>query len=212
MGGIRSACAPAIIGLNFWGNHTIHPDTTIRMAKEIPGMESRERGAFAHRWILEDLIDKGFAVATAFRGEIVPESPSHYSEGILSLFPENRGQSKMGAIGTWAWALSRIVDYLEMNPAIDSERFIVSGHSRLGKSALWAAAQDTRFHAVFANNTGCMGAALSRREFGETLSLSPVKKSTYELRRIRFTLLSVQMYHSTNYEGGGCQYMHPKHK
>ena len=162
---------PAIIGLNFWGNHTLHEMPGIRKAPEIPGMEAKERGSFSHRWPLESLIDRGCAVITAFRGEIVPESAAHCHEGILALFPENSGDSKMGAIGAWAWALSRLADYASSITEIDSRRLAVIGHSRLGKAALWAAAQDARFARVFANNTGCMGAALSRREFGETVAI-----------------------------------------
>ncbi|TVP75810.1 MAG: acetylxylan esterase [Puniceicoccaceae bacterium] len=163
--------APVLIGLNFWGNHTIDAETSIRMPPVIPDMETRERGSMARRWHLEDLIDRGYAVATAFRGEIVPESYTHFPDGVLSLFPENTGDEKMGAIGGWAWALSRIADYVTPIPEIDNSRMTVFGHSRLGKAALWAGAQDTRFSAVFANNSGCMGAALSRREFGETVAI-----------------------------------------
>jgi len=162
---------PVLIGLNFWGNHTTDAEPSIRIPAPVSGMEQKERGAFARRWNLEDLIDRGYAVATAFRGEIVPESQTHFAEGLLSLFPENTGDHQMGAIGAWAWSLSRILDYAASIPEIDARRATVFGHSRLGKSALWAAAQDPRFSAVFANNSGCMGAALSRREFGETVAI-----------------------------------------
>lgn len=162
---------PAIVALNFWGNHTIHPDPAIQRAATAPGMQMMERGSHARRWNLEELIDRGYAVATAFRGQVAPENTEHYATGILSLFPENTGDNKMGSIGAWAWSLSRIADYLITLPEVDASRLIVAGHSRLGKSALWAAAQDQRFAAVFANNSGCMGAALSRRRFGETLGI-----------------------------------------
>lgn len=162
---------PAIVALNFWGNHTIDAEPSIQTPDPVPGMEQKERGSYSRRWNLEQLIDRGYAVATAFRGEIVPESSAHFSEGILAIFPENTGDTRMGAIGAWAWSLSRIADYLAAIPEIDSSRLIVAGHSRLGKAALWAAAQDTRFSTVFANDTGCMGAALSRRRFGETVEI-----------------------------------------
>lgn len=160
-----------ILALNFWGNHTINANPAIRIAPTIPQMEERERGSHAHRWNLECLIERGYGVATAFRGEIAPDHGEHFAEGVLTLFPENEGPSRMGAIGTWAWALSRIADYLVTVPEIDPRGLVVAGHSRLAKAALWAAAQDERFSAVFANNSGCMGAALSRRRFGETVAI-----------------------------------------
>lgn len=162
---------PVFVGLNFWGNHTIHEMPAIRQAREIPGMEVEERGAFAHRWNLEKVIDAGYAVATAFRGELVPDNPELYNTGILNLFKDSPETPPMGAVGAWAWSLSRILDCLEVMPEIDHHRAIVIGHSRLGKAALWAAAQDERFAAVIANNSGCLGAALSRRRFGETVGI-----------------------------------------
>jgi hypothetical protein len=163
--------APALIGLNFWGNHTLSLDPAFRASAPAPGMESKERGSFARRWPLETLIDQGYAVVTAFRGEITPDNPQHHQSGVLSLFPENTGESRMGAVGAWSWTLSRLADHALTFPDIDATRLTVVGHSRLGKAALWAAAQDTRFSRVFANNSGCMGGALSRREFGETVAL-----------------------------------------
>ena len=162
---------PALVGLNFWGNHTIDPDPSILISSPAPGMDAKARGLNARRWNLENLVDRGYAVATAYRGEIAPDTPEQFHTGILALFPENVGDDRMGAIGAWAWALSRIADHLATLPEIDSARLTVVGHSRLGKAALWAAAQDERFSAVFANGTGCLGAALSRRQFGETVAI-----------------------------------------
>src|SRR5690606_7556198 len=77
----------------------------------------------------------------------------------------------MKAIGAWAWAAGRIMDYFEKDSNIDASKVVVVGHSRGGKASLWAAAQDPRFAICVTNNSGNTGAALSRRWFGETVKI-----------------------------------------
>jgi len=162
---------PVFIGLNFFGNHTVHPAPFIREGPVPPGVKPIARGERAARFQLDEVTRAGFAMMTASRMEIAPDAVDHWQDGVARLFPQTpAGRTETGAIGLWAWALSRMLDHAESIDAVDAGRAVVFGHSRLGKTALWAGALDTRFQGVVSNNSGCMGAAISRRRFGETVA------------------------------------------
>jgi len=176
----RSTPAPAFVGLNFLGNHATTNDPTIVVS---PGFvnegvwdkSAAARGADAQCWPVQIPLEQGYAVATMHYANLEPDWRGYAAAGVRGLFNSAEEldaptPETWGAIGAWAWGLSRILDVLAQRPEIDASAVIAFGHSRLGKTALWAAAQDPRFAAVIANNSGCCGAALFRHDTGETIA------------------------------------------
>jgi hypothetical protein len=177
---------PAFLGFNFDGNHTVDSDPGITIYEQwVHDRKTNEvklerpadstRGASASRWQIEEVLRRGYATATIARANVEPDYPEGWKKGLRGFYLEQSGRSEFapdewGCIAVWAWALSRALDNLPM-ARIDPERVIVHGHSRMGKTSLWAAAQDRRFAACISNDSGEGGAAIARRNLGETTAV-----------------------------------------
>ena len=180
-----AVASPIFLGYNFYGNHSITDDRDVILS-EAWAMNSKalkvtdhrltraSSGLRSGRWAIEKILDAGFGLATMYYGEIDPDK-NDLMDGLHELFYEHGQEqpknNEWGSLSAWAFGLSRALDYFEQDVAIDAESVVVFGHSRLGKAALWAGASDPRFAAVISNNSGCGGAALSKRRFGETINV-----------------------------------------
>jgi hypothetical protein len=179
----KNVAKPAVfVGLNFCGNHCVTAETDVPIPTKwmidfkdgtVVNNRATEKGRAdqASRWQLDYLISQGFAVATAYYGDFEPDHPEGWKEGIRGTLANELSikSEQWSAIGAWAWGLSRMMDYLQTEALVNAKKVIITGHSRLGKGALWAAANDERFAAVISNNSGEGGTALARRNYGETV-------------------------------------------
>jgi hypothetical protein len=178
----RTQPAPVWVGLNFCGNHAVLDDPKIPlptawMRDSCQGVEKNRateagRGTQVDVWAIENTIQRGYAVATAYYGDIDPDRDD-FTDGVHPHFatpPQTRpGPNEWGAIAAWAWGVHRIVDALLLEPAVDRKRICVTGHSRLGKTALLAAALDERIALAIPHQAGCGGTAPSRGTVGESV-------------------------------------------
>jgi len=170
---------PLFLGLNFDGNYTTtdEPDLPVPrhyvngLFASVPDHRASEgqRGYKGWQWPYDTILARGYGIATACYGEVEPDLPNQWWHGPRVLAPPE-GPDAWGAIGGWAWALSRALDFLETEQRVDAKRVAVFGFSRLGKTALWAGAQDERFAAVISQNAGKGGASMFNRGQGEPIA------------------------------------------
>lgn len=169
---------PLFLAIALLPNYTVCSDPDVPMPDSIliadgKRVKAYRRGEKVDFWQLEMILSKGYGLATFCHQDFTPDTEKDFVNGFPSLF-YRPGQyypypDEWGAISMWAWQMSRVLDYVLTDKMIDSKKVIAIGHSRLGKTALWAAVQDQRFAMAVSNNSGCGGAAISKRCYGETV-------------------------------------------
>ena len=170
--------APTFLAMNFCGNHAVHPDPRIPLARSWLGNNCKgctnnhatdaARGAQASDWPLEQIIDRGYALATFVNAD-VDSDRGNVSDGVHAWLARERTgaatnsqTADRGCIAGWAWGFQRCVDYLVTDEAIDKNRIAALGHSRNGKTALLAAAFDERIALAIPHQAGSGGTGPSR--------------------------------------------------
>lgn len=184
-----SGKSPVFITMNFYGNHTTvnEPDIPVAdhwlphqyrerfqtLEQRAKDRGSKELSDRAWQTGCEEGLRRGYAVGTFCYECLMPDNGPHFEHSIYQLFHNELDywseKRDYGSIGAWTWGVSRVLDCLEQDPDIDSSRITVVGHSRLGKTALWAGVTDPRIALSISNNSGCCGAKLFHRDFGENL-------------------------------------------
>jgi hypothetical protein len=119
----------------------------------------------------EQIATRGWGYATVTTASIQADNGQGLTCGIIGLV--NKGQPRSledwGVLSAWGWGMSKVLDYLETDKAVDAKRVAVQGHSRDGKAALVALAYDERFSTGFISSSGQSGAKLHRRKYGEAI-------------------------------------------
>ncbi len=169
----RTKPAACFLGMNFNGNYQVLDDPKIQLLQgwtreSFPGAEPNRaadagRGKQKETWAIEQSIDRGYAVASFYSGDVVPDDKA-LAEAALKTFRagEERGLADTATIMAWSWGFSRMLDYLLTVPEIDGKRIAIVGHSRNGKTALVAAAFDERVALAIPSQAGCGGTAPDR--------------------------------------------------
>jgi hypothetical protein len=177
---------PVFLGLNDAGNQSVSNDSGIDLNQIwVASKENRRvlvplqaddstRGSRASQWPIETILSKGYGFATIYDGDLQPDFAGGEAYGFRATPPLAEASvppaERWGAIGIWAWGLSKALDYLISDSRVNGKQVAVIGHSRFGKAALWAGAQDQRFGMVISNESGKGGAALMKRDYGETVA------------------------------------------
>jgi hypothetical protein len=169
---------PLLLQASFTANNLAVEDPGVNVGRiwdakqkqRVPATEGRRFG----RLNVRDTIARGFGVATVNYGDFEPDTAGAIAFGVrqtyLSAGQPEPAPDEWGTVSAWSWGLSRVLDYLETDAQVDAKRVALFGVSRLGKTVLWTGARDPRFALIIASVSGEGGAAVSRRNYGETVA------------------------------------------
>jgi hypothetical protein len=175
---------PVFVGINFCGNHTVLNDPAVPLVSSwywgnCPGCKdnvalAEGRGGQADKWNAEMIVDRGYALATFYYGDVDPDKRENdFTDGVHPHFFKNGqtepGKHDWGAVAAWAYGVHRVIDFLEAGQPVDTKRLALVGHSRLGKATLFAGALDERIKVVIPHQAGCGGTAPNRFNVGESV-------------------------------------------
>ena len=178
---------PAFIYCNYGGNHTTIAEKEILFPEPDAWLSNNpackikdhkahdyQRGTHAHRHPYKETIARGYAVATFTYNELYPDTETFFmpEKSIYKIFDRNTLDTYIRSIPAWAWGNCRVLDLLETLPFIDRHHVGVAGHSRIGKTAMLTGAYDTRFALAVSNSSCEGGAAMARRDYGETFGFA----------------------------------------
>ena len=182
----RTGPAPVFIGMSFCGNHAIVEDPAVRLSTVWmypghPGVKENKateagRGKEIDVWALEQSVERGYAVAVFYAGDVDPDR-KQVREGIQPHISNKTGPHTWGTVAAWSWGIQRVVDYVVTNPELDPKRIAVVGHSRLGKTALLVAALDERIALAIPHQAGCGGTGPSRSNNPKAESVKRINTS-----------------------------------
>lgn len=176
----RKNPAPVFLGMNFGGNHTLVDDTNVAvpdawMPTNIPRVHIANhhasesgRGKLADTWQLEQCIDRGYAVATYFCGDVQMDR-TNAEGGVRQLIHVPTAPDDWGTIAAWSWGMERVIDFLGRDKDIDKRAIAVIGQSRFGKASILTGAFDARVVLSIPIQAGCGGTLSVRAKKGETV-------------------------------------------
>jgi pimeloyl-ACP methyl ester carboxylesterase len=184
----RQAPAPVFVGLNFCGNHAIVDSDQVHIPetwiyRSCKGVENDRatpagRGGQAEVWNVDLIVERGYAFASFYSGDIDPDT-ADFADGLAAeLKPDLQFTGDdPGTIACWAWGFHRVIDALQQHEPelaktgskLDLNKIAVVGHSRNGKTALLASALDERIALAIPSQAGCGGTAPSRGTIGESV-------------------------------------------